>query len=76
MKKLLIPALLIFIATSTFATPKYIIIQQRWGWGWKLKHVDKPTKKLNRWCYDAETDTYYRIRSAFGFGMTIKNNKK
>jgi hypothetical protein len=76
MKKLLISTLFIFIAENTFATPKYVVIQQHWLWGWKLKHVEKPTKKLNKWCYDAQTDTYYSMKSSWGFRIKLRNEKK
>lgn len=68
---LLLSVLLILSATQINAKPEYILIRQTWSRGWEMIHVEKPKKKLNKWYYDSKNDTYYRIKSGFGFGFRI-----
>ncbi len=41
----------------------------------RLIHVDKPKKKLHKWYYDRKNDTYYRMKSFWGFAIRIKGEK-
>lgn len=51
--------------------PQYVVMQNSWFRGWRLKHVAKPTKKLHRWHYDSENNTYYRVKDAWGIGYKL-----
>ena len=54
------------VAMASHARPKYIVIQKRLLWGWKLKHVEKPEKRLERWGYDKPNDTYFAVKTSIG----------
>ncbi|MCF8451386.1 MAG: hypothetical protein K9G49_16055, partial [Taibaiella sp.] len=56
---------LIFSPAPTQADPQYILIKQRWIFGMKLIHVEKPKKNLHKWYYDKKNDTYYRMKGAW-----------
>jgi hypothetical protein len=72
MKRLLLFSILCFSSIAQgYADPKYIVIRQRFLYGWTLKHVDKP-KKLHKWYYDKQTDTYYRMKTSLGIGVKLK----
>lgn len=53
------------------AEPQYILIKQTWWRGWKLVHVETPHKKLRKWTYDKKADTYYRMKTAFGYYIRL-----
>lgn len=73
MKTIIFCVLLLSFAATTNAAPDYIIIKQRWLWwkGFKITHVDKPKKKLNKWHYDSKGDNYYRMINVFGLPMKM-----
>ncbi|PQJ11717.1 hypothetical protein CJD36_007945 [Flavipsychrobacter stenotrophus] len=54
------------------ASPSYIIIKHSLWWGWKMKHVDKPQKKLRKWHYDTKTNTYFRMKSGYGINVLLR----
>jgi len=61
--------------TNTYSLPEYVLIEQHvrlWRGYWVLKHVEKPSENLNKWHYDSKSDTYYRIRTAWGIGNRIR----
>lgn len=58
--------LLLCLTVAANAQPKYIVIQKRLLWGFKVKHVEKPQKRLRKWAYDSTNDTYYRLKSSIG----------
>ena len=60
------------MAIVSHAGPKYIVIQKRLLWGWKLKHVEKPAKRLHKWAFDQTNDTYYRLKSSIGVAVKAK----
>jgi hypothetical protein len=67
----LIVAFFISSITCAHAEPQYVLIKQSWWYGYKMIHVDKPKKKLHKWYYDSQNDTYYRMKTAFGFGIPL-----
>lgn len=76
-KMILICTLFISSMACAHAEPQYILIRQSWWYGYKMIHVDKPKKKLHKWYYDRQSDTYYRMKTAFGFGIPLyKGDKK
>lgn len=58
--------LLMCLAFAAHAEPSYIIIQKRLFWGFKIRHVEKPRKRLHKWAYDSTNETYYRLKSSIG----------
>ncbi|MBX2906425.1 MAG: hypothetical protein KF744_10335 [Taibaiella sp.] len=57
------------------AEPHYIVIHKRLLYGWKLEHVSKPEKRLERWTYDKANDTYFRVNSSVGLRVKAVMNE-
>lgn len=75
-KRLSILAISFFSFGQLHADPKYVVVRQRFFSAWTITYVEKPEKNLERWLYDKEADTYYRVKSAWGTGIRAKWGKK
>jgi hypothetical protein len=74
-KAMLFILFFVFSMLQVQAAPQYILIKQNFWGTLKLKHVEKPTKNLNKWYYDSKNDTYYLMKTFIGLRFRLKAAK-